>query len=641
MAYAPLIHESDKEEFDYYCKHLDMSVFPREAKKKYEMWSPEDRLHWLEMRFMCLKYPLFLGGYYHNTESLGDIVKDEYVPIMGMDFQEQPHAALFQQFIQFQPGSGKVLSDLSQQIKKFMILWSRGLFKTSAIIVVMTQMILNYPNVRILFLTGGDKLAMAQEGRLKKVFERPTPLFCFLFPEFCLKTIRNRRVENEESEQAWKDISPKMGTTHNFTVPARTMEILAESTFTISTSRSVKAGSHYDAIFIDDLVNETNYRSVPALEKCYEDYLGVCPLLDPSGFMFVTGTRYSFGDTYERIQEKSKEEERQLGRTIWRFSIRDCWDSRCQHCSHRESNHDRDINIAVPPCAVRGCSCGGYHGDGTKEVLFPETRSRDGRAIGHTLEFLEGEKIRLGPDFFSCQYENNPIAAGTQTFEEALIGSRTLFEEKQLPDYLLGTTFIVGDLAYVGQPGRDYTVMFVCRLVMGRIYVIACKYGNWDSDAIATNTMKLVQIFHPSALYYEKFNGWDAYNAVILAKAKELGIENLPLQWIKGTQTPNAKMVRIGAVKGPLAAGRLWLYKYMDTQGAYEKLTTQLIRWPKLGKHDDFADALGLVIEAPTGYQFEQPPVQQTTTNWLRQMNPRPTGEDSYYDSGMGNGLCG
>ena len=72
----------------------------------------------------------------------------------------------------------------------------------------------------------------------------------------------------------------------------------------ITTARSVKAGSHYDVIFIDDLVNETNYRSLKMLEKSIQDYRDIGPLLAPAGYIFVTGTRYSFGDLYEQIQEQ-------------------------------------------------------------------------------------------------------------------------------------------------------------------------------------------------------------------------------------------------------------------------------------------------------------------------------------------------
>jgi len=176
------------------------------------------------------------------------------------------------------------MSDLSTLTKKFMILWPRGLFKTSSVVVDMVQTILNYPNVRICFLTGGDQLAKRQLARVKRVFEKPTKRFRMLFPDFCLKSVENKKTHK------WEDVSAKLGNAHEFTVPCRTNDILAEPTFAISTAKSVKAGSHYDIIYIDDLVNEQNYRSVKALEKCYQDYLDICPLLEPTGYIIMTGT---------------------------------------------------------------------------------------------------------------------------------------------------------------------------------------------------------------------------------------------------------------------------------------------------------------------------------------------------------------
>ena len=285
-----------------------------------------------------------------------------------------------------------MLSDLEHLTKKMMILWPRGLFKTSAVIVEIVQTILNYPNVRICFLTGSDSLAKRQLRRIKRVFEQPTVRFRALFPEFCMKSIRNKKIADETDHRAWSDEPCKLGNAHEFTIPCRKNYTLAEPTFCLSTARSVKSGAHFDVIFIDDLVNDQNYRSVKALEKCYQDYLDICPMLEVTGFMVLTGTRYSFGDTYERIQEKAREEERERGRTIWKFSIRDCWSRGCLNCPHTDVFHNYDVNILQPPCSIPECNCKGFQPSGSKGVLFPETRTFDGRSIGHTLEWLEAEK---------------------------------------------------------------------------------------------------------------------------------------------------------------------------------------------------------------------------------------------------------
>lgn len=625
-----------------YRKSVDLTNFPKGFLKWYERATTEERDLWYEQRFKCLKYHLFLSGFVVAKKTGDPNLPDEYVPILGMDFQADPHSQLFAQYVQKRPGEGIVLSDLDHVTKKRMILWSRGLFKTSSIIVEIVQTILNYPNVRICFLTGGEKLAKMQLARVKRVFERPTKRFKFLFPEFCLisKELKKRKKVNTDDgtveEIQYEDVSPKMGNVHEFTIPCRTNDIFAEPTFAISTARSVKAGSHFEIIFIDDLVNDQNYKSAKSLEKCYQDYLDICPLLEPTGFMVVTGTRYSFGDTYERLQDMAKEEEKQLGKTIWKFSIRDCWSHGCQNCVHTSVYHDYSVNISQPPCIMPGCTCPGYKDRGNKDVLFRQTRAHDGRSIGHTLEFLEGERVRLGPEFFANQYENSPIATDTQTFTEALLGGQTLHHPSQIPPYAQSYTFVVGDLAYIGQEGRDYSVLLVCRLFQGQIFIFDCLYGNWDSNKVAENTIKVLLEHRPNVIFYEKFNGWEAYDNIIAALAATKGVLKVPIQWEKGSQALNSKLIRIGSVKGPLSAKRLWLYSAMP---GYQILVNQLVKWPKLGRHDDFADCAGMVVSVPTGYHLENPPQIVTSANWLRKLQQAETTDDFYGDNGCGHGI--
>lgn len=633
-----------------YRDSVDTSNFP---KKFMETWyahaKPEELKQWYTERFLCLKYHLFLSGYAVATKAGDPDLPKSFVPILGMDFQDDPHTQLFKCFVQKRPGEDMVLSDLETQTKKRMILWPRGIFKTSAVIVDIVQSILNYPNVRICFLTGGDSLAKRQLTRIRNIFEKPTPRFKFLFPEFCFRTIRNIKVrefldkdETVPNPAAWSDVQCKIGTAHELTVPCRTKDIFAEPTFAISTARSVKAGSHFDLIYVDDLVNETNFRKTDALAKCYEDYLAVCPLLDPTGLMVVTGTRYSFGDTYERIQESAREEERLIGHTIWKISIRDCWSMGCLNCPHTDVYHEYDKNILQPPCGVLGCGCPGFKPNGSKGVLFPQTRALDKRPIGHTLEFLEGEKIRLGEEFFANQYENKPIATGAQVFTETLIGGQTLHDLGRIPPYSQSFTFGVGDLAYVGQAGRDYSVIYICRLFQGQIFLFDCLYGNWDSGQLAENTLNALTRHRPNVIYYEKFNGWEVYDKVIAAFAATNHVPKVPIQWEKGSQTPNAKLIRIGAIKGWLTSKRFWIYAGMP---GYARLVQQLVKWPKLGRHDDFADCAGMIFAAPTGIQASAPPPMEDANSWLRRLNQsrpateedsRPAGSYDPFDEGDG-----
>ena len=396
---------------------VDMSSLPAGFKTAFAKLPAAAQERWHTERYRALTDHLYLAD-----------------DVMGMDFQEIPHRWLFNKMLQKKPGTP--LYDLDLVKKKRMILWPRGIFKTSSIIVEIVQLILNYPNIRICFLSGSDTLAKMQLGRVKRVFEQPTKKFRELFPEF---------------------LADELGNTSEFTVPCRTNFTFAEPTMKTSSARSTKASQHFDVIFVDDLVNETNFNSVKLLQKCIDSYKYVCPLLEPDGFMYVTGTRYSFGDLYEDIQDLAKREIAELGTNPWIFSIKSCWVRICKTCAHSDAEHDFDSD-PDGPCA-HGCGCRHFEDSGATSVLFPKFRFKDGRTGGHDPHFLQAEKIRLGTSMFSCQYENNPLAEGDQTFTEGLIGQQTLWDETKMPSALQAPCFIMGDLSYVGNDKRDESVL--------------------------------------------------------------------------------------------------------------------------------------------------------------------------------------
>lgn len=534
--------------------------------------------------------------------------------VMGMDFQEVPHRGLFSHMIQKDPYQDTPIYDLSTGIKKRMILWPRGTFKTSAIIVEIVQFILNFPNVRICFMTGGDMLAKRQLARVKKVFENPTLKFKELFPEFCIRPQMRRQL----------------GNAHEFTVPCRTNDTFAEPTMAISTAKSVKAGSHYDIIFADDLVNDQNYTSEKLLTKCKEDYKQIRTLLAPDGYMYVTGTRYSFGDLYEQILDLAKKEMQETGQRTWNFSILPCWVRYCvnceEHCSKRDVGHHWDVNATEPTCAT--CNCIGFKDSGVKDVLFPKFKCRDGRTEGHTIEFLNAQRREFGDEYFANQYENNPIASGMQTFTPELLAKQTLFNLDHFPTALQSPTFFVGDLSYVGRDDRDKSVIYVCRYWQGQIFVLDCLAGKWNALQLCENLFLGVLKYRPTMIWLEAFLGWEAYDIVMRTFARDKNIERFPVEWIPLKYTKDYKLVQMGAVKVPLEQRRLWLFAGMP---GYETLCEDLKRWPKLGKHDDYGDCLGLVCAVPSGYQLESlPKAMDTSKAWLRKMNGPMNGEPIY-----------
>jgi hypothetical protein len=586
---------------------IDGVVFPRIAAQRIRAMDAATRAQWDADRLRCKTDQLFLSS------------------VLGYDLVQNPHAALFNLFLKKQPGTALFLLDTV--VKKRMVLWPRGCAKTFSVRVEETQLILNYPAIRICFLTGGENLAKRQLSALKNVFKQPTPRFLYLFPEFCLISKKNKKGE-------WKDEEPDWGNAHEFSVPARGNTILAEPTVCLSTARSVNSGSHFDVIFIDDLVHDRNWQSGALLEKCYQDYLSICPLLDPHGYIVMTGTRYAPGDTYERIQENALE----MGQaSVWKFSIRDCWSTGCTNCSHSDVFHDRDINILEPPCTVAGCNCKGFASDNVKGVLFPQVLKKNGDPFGHTLEFLEKTLAEQGRRFFACQYLNKPEADGSQTFTDELIGAVTLFHENQLPPHGASTTYLMGDLAYSTSADRDESVIFAVQKFAGALYVWGCWFGRWSANDRVENIIQILKGTRPEIAYFEKNLNSDSLHLNIVSRAPEFGLYKIPIEWTPTSNHKDAKNIRIGDIEAAMKGKRLFLYAKMR---GYDRLVQQLLKWPNI-KHDDFADGLSLVVAAPTGWQHETIPQQPGTgPNWLQKLNQNAPVEDAYYDSGCGTGFC-
>ena len=296
--------------------------------------------------------------------------------VLGYDFVPAVHGELWNQFFQYDE---KKPWAKQSEIAKILILWPRGHYKTTAVVVDIIQAILNFPDIRILIMRGSIPITKAwlNEIRAHFVGKNPNSHLADLFPEFCA------------NDDAGLPVSNSMA----FTVPCRKNMGLAQATVTVASPKSVKTGTHYDIGFFDDLVNDQNYRSKPLLMKIQQDFFACMPLIDPPFFAIMTGTRYAFGDVYENIMRANKHGE-------WRVSFKTCWvdEARTKPLFEQQPAVDR------PWIDEEGI---GHIG---------------GKLIGFTREQLnfmqEGD-----PEMFASQYMNQPIQRGGQRFTPELLNS--------------------------------------------------------------------------------------------------------------------------------------------------------------------------------------------------------------------------
>ena len=340
--------------------------------------------------------------------------------LLGYDFCTDVHGELFDQYIPFD--QKKPYFDQSA-IKHRLTLWSRGFFKTTSIVVEAVQTILNFPDVSIMLMQSTARNTKGLLKEIKSHFDgtNPNSKLDNLFPEFC---------------------RPALGTAEHFTVPART-RTRKDPTVFVASPKSIKAGLHPDVGFFDDLVNEQNFKNPDLMKQVIEDFSHYTPLINPGGYFYVTGTRYTFGDLYEHIERTND------GR--WQITRRDCW-------------------IENP--------------DGTKTSRFPVRRLEDGRTIGISVEMLLAIQ-KDNPETFAAQYLNQPIAAGSQLFPEALILGAV--RPKPTPNETVGPAILFVDLAEGRDPRADKRVVVCGRQINGCPTVCDIRSGLWSTYEIANN----------------------------------------------------------------------------------------------------------------------------------------------------------
>ncbi len=446
--------------------------------------------------------------------------------ILGYDFCPDVHAELFANYPTYD--SSKPWGEQSE-IKNRMILWSRGFFKTSSVVSEIVQIILNFPDSRILIMQGSVPNTKTLLREIKSHFDGTNfrSKFKDVFPEFCV-------------------LSGKFGTAMDFTVPCRT-RTLKDPTVGVASPRTVRAGRHVDCLFGDDLQNEMNFRNPRLVQKGIEDFSLCVPLVDPGGYKFLTGTRYSPIDIYMHfIRQDSLTHE-------WSITVKQCW--------HEEN--------------------------GAMVSNFPPRKLADGRTIGISMEQLLSIQ-RADPEMFSCQYLNAPILASQHLFPEELIMSHV-----RSCDVQLGPPTLFIDLAASKKDDRDCTVILCGRQdSLGRLYVTDCVGGQWGPLEAAKAVVAQALKQRPTSVQLEGTAAGMIFAEFLKTVATDVGVR-VPVQLIKVDNRKDAKHFRILTVSSLLKQDKLF---FLAGLPAWDMMLEQFVAYPRT-KHDDFPDTVALMCQ--------------------------------------------
>jgi hypothetical protein len=494
--------------------------------------------------------------------------------VLGYDFQEC-HAELFANYIQYTPETAWAAQC---EIKDRMVLWSRGHYKTTSVVVEIIQAILNFPNIRILIMQGSLNVTKTLLKQIMSHFSGQAlgSRLNVLFPEFC------------------GDKMQLHGTQMQFTTCARTDGRLAQATVTVASPKSCKTGQHYEMGFFDDLMNDQNFRNPKLVQRVKDDFDLAQALIDPGGYRFVSGTRYAFGDLYETIARGNTKSGK------WVISIKDCW---------------TDESSSLP--------------DLQKVPRFPRFTKKNGEQGGFTREELLQMQLD-NPANFACQYLNRVLATTQQAYSKELLDGGCV-AAADAP--ALSQAILVIDVASSENPTADDSVICAGKIdTMGCGYLCDMRGDQWTPNDLALNVIDMVLRHRPAKVLLEKSAAGMIFKPLLelMARLKNVFI---PVEFIHVDNRPDAKNMRVVSLAGVIRRGR---FKFFKGLSKWDRLVEQACEFPK-GRygHDDYIDTAALlnielakeIMTLPIRKPIKNPilaMMADTNNDYIRQMTDEP-----------------
>jgi predicted phage terminase large subunit-like protein len=446
--------------------------------------------------------------YWLASEVLGykDLVERVHRPITELFVAKDPERGFYQQ----------------SEVKQRLILYPRGSFKSTLDMADAIQWVLCFPDVRILLMSGSNELAVRMVKEIKWHFLANERLL-ELFPEHRL----DERDQGREAE---------------FTTPARKNGRLREPSISVSTIASIKAGSHFEIVKCDDIVDELNSNTPEQLDKVWRAFNYTLPLLEPNGYRDVVGTRYHNDDAYGRILSS--------GEGDWTVAQAPAWTLRAG--AKKDSEAEADY-----------------------ELLFPE------RLTWNVLRKIQ----RADAWLFAAQYLNDATERTQQRFPRELLLKHTI-PHSQIK--IQETRVQFWDIAYSQKAGRDWTVGVTCVIDgRGRMFVVDMVRDRFAPSMIGAAIVDAAARWRPQIIGIEDSLGVKFIQPQLAACARECGVA-LPVEWVKPPRDSGAKRGRILALESLLVGDKLFFSAALPQLG---ELHGEFERYPAT-THDDICDAV-------------------------------------------------
>jgi len=502
-------------------------------------------------------------------------------PISENQIDEQYYRPVINLFVQ--KDDSKSISQQSS-VKTRLLLWPRGGMKSTIDHVDTVQWILNFPDIRILYLTAEVSLAEGFVGEVKGHFlikeDEPSWMNIF-FPEFCVE-------EN------------KAGAKFRFTCPIYAAKKTGrkEPTVYASSVGKTKSGWHYELIKADDGVSDVNSITSAQCQTVSKHLFLAEKLLALGGYYIdYVGTRYDDLDHYGVMLDQNLGDITRTTGPGWEFT----------------ENRTTGINILVGKAIQIKPEVAEQLEKEGRPVTYQEAGA-DGciLLLPHIMPF-SWCMMDLAKDekSFEGQRNQNPRVASTVEFTRILLLKNTI-PYAEMP--MVGPVSQVWDFAFSKKKGRDYSTG--CSIMWGENadkeavgYVQEVVRDRFNHHTLAKAVVDLAVRGRPFIIGIENAGGSQFLESAIIYEATKTRDQQIidvcsRIDWFPVDNQNEAKKTRMRALYPWLLRGGLKFANYCMSPNL-EILYSEFEKCLASHHHDDIPDVISqqFRLYAPKAYQ--------------------------------------
>jgi len=509
--------------------------------------------------------------------------------------------------------------------KTRLLLWPRSGYKSTIDHVDTAQWILNFPSIRILYLTAEAGLSKGFVDEAKGHFQRgedtPTLMELF-FPEFCF-------VETSSEEEGIK-VKGQREKTEVFTCPVWKAKKIRrkEPTLVGSSVGKTKSGWHYELVKMDDAVSDTNTLTSEQCSSISRQLFLAEKLIIPGGYYVdYIGTRYADEDHYGELLEKNENfgEVERIEGLGWFF------------VHNKTTNMDILVGRAItikPEVAERLQATG-------RRVTYQEA-GEEGCVLllPHIMDFpwLMNDQAK-DEKSFEGQRNQNPRPAGSVTFDRPLLLRCTVpfhmlprvgpvsnmwdfngGKKKKGLDYTTGSAVLWSEADEIGADGRPIEIFMPNGTKIRRkknvgsvLKIVRDRFNNLTGPQAV---VRLAQETRPFVIGIEDSAGVRYMEHTIRAEAAKTGDSYIVelcdhIDWVPVTNENDAKRLRIGQLFPWMVGGQWFFLNACMDPLKIEVMYTEFEKCLTSHHHEDIPDCLAYQLRyAP---RAEQAIVQNRT----------------------------